>query len=201
MKTTLLKFCALSALFTAATFISMTGFTADNTAKNGPTVQILMEKDASGHLQPQVVNSMGEKTNLTLATFLAAIAETWITGKAEVTPKDKLDPNAVAYIRIDRSGNHADAKLYDFAVSGNAFRKDREEEATLGVLLGQAAQAYPGCTIDQINGKEVDLKLTFKKNANGVISTYVKDPSTGKEKEFNLGVMLADVTEKLNNCK
>lgn len=200
MQKSMLKFCAVTCLIAATTITSIAALADSGKQGNGPTVQILMEKgNAAAGFQPMVINSRGEKTELTLATFLDAIAETWITGKASPTAQDKLDPNAVAYVRIDRKGDHASAMLFDFPVGTNPFRAKREQPATLGVLLGQAGQAlYPGCEPKQMNGKSIDLKLTFKTDPNGVMSTYFVDPASGKEKEFNLGTMMAYTTYMLN---
>ncbi|MGA2655339.1 MAG: hypothetical protein ABSF18_05125 [Gammaproteobacteria bacterium] len=199
MKQSILKLSMLAALIPVAVFAADTN--TSNAKGNGPTVQILMEGNPSTGFKPIVVNSRGEKTGLTLATFLDAIAETWITGTAQPTPQDKLDPKAVSYIRIDRKGDTASAMLYDFPIKSNPFRTNRNEPATLGVLLGQAAQAAPGCTPAQINGKTVDLKLTFKTDAQGHVNTFFTDPKTGKEEAFNLGVMMANTTALLNDCK
>lgn len=152
-------------------------------------IQILLEKDSKGNDQPMIIDSKGKKDKLSLGTLLNATAEAWMEGTK--TPAYKEDPKAIAQIQLNKSGKNIQAILFD--------SQNREEPLTLGALLGAAAQTYPGCTPDQINGQTVNLQLTFEADSDGNIQAFLMT-ANGKEK-FNLGVMIRETTLLLNQCK
>jgi hypothetical protein len=153
---------------------------------DGPTLQILMENG-----NPMIINASGEKTNLTLGTFTSAAIEAGYSD-VKAAPANKLDPKAIAYIRIAKVNGKPEITVFDNA--------NRSEPLDLGVFIAAAAQTYPGCNADQINGKKVSIDLSFKKNDKGNVETYFTK-ANGKEIPFNLGVLLADTTIALNDCK
>jgi hypothetical protein len=153
-------------------------------AAQGPVIQILMENE-----QPMVINAAGAKNPLTLGTLLNSTAESFLTQK----PNTQIDPKAIALIQFNKTGNETvETKLFD--------NQKRNEALDLGVLIAAAAQTYPGCDPQQINGKTVDIKLSFKTNAQGNVETFYTNDQ-GKEESFNLGTLLRETTIGLNNCK
>src|SRR5271169_1487 len=113
-------------------------------------IQVLIEKDSKGKAQSMVINSKGMKTQLTLGSFINAIADAAIMGGTQSSPPTSPDPNTVAYLKVVQDSQGT--KTYLVGVKNQNDPTGRLEPLTLGNLISASAVAYPGCTADQING-------------------------------------------------
>ncbi len=156
----------------------------------GAPIQILLEKDTHGNSIPMLIDANGEKIRLTLGTFVNATAESWMNVKEGSTVK--IDPNTLVFVRLDKMDDgHLKAILYD--------NKGREEPLNLGNLLSAAASGYPNCVSKKdIEDQTVHLKIAFAQDSKNNLQAYLDSPKA--KEEFNLGVLLREITLFLNQC-
>lgn len=156
------------------------------------TIQILLEKDSRGKDSAMLIDTKGQKIDLTLGTLLNASAEAFIDTDSAAVSEVLVDPNAIVFIKLEREAKGA--------IEARLFSKDgRNERLNFGNLLAEAALMYPGCTGDKINGQNVKIVIHFEIDDNGKIQAYLNSRK-GKE-EFNLGIMFREVILMLNQCQ
>ncbi|MBI2743692.1 MAG: hypothetical protein HYX48_07225 [Chlamydiales bacterium] len=177
------------ALLICASPMALQAASSDNGMVKGKVIQFLLDTDSKGNKIPYLIDAKGKKIKLTMGTLINATAEAWMDGGAKNGGQTKLDPNAIAMFRLDRDGNSIQARLFD--------KDGREEPLNLGNLLCSAAQAYPGCTAQEMDGQTVNLPLAFELDDDGYIQGYLAGPD---KEPFNLGVMFRETILMLNKC-
>ena len=164
--------------------------------KQPQMIQILLEINSDGKTVPMLIDAKANKIPLTLGTLMSAIAESAMMNGTSISPST-LDPHTIAMVKVAKE--FSGVKTYFVGVKNQYDPSGREEPLNLGCLLSGAAVAYPGCTVDQMNGKSIDIKLNFGKDNQGKLQCYYSGRS-GNE-DFNLGVLIRASTVLLNNCE
>lgn len=157
------------------------------TNQDNAIAQIGYDETSQKNFIPYIIYANGVKKFLTLGTFTSGVLSL-TTAKNE---KQTIDPNTLLLIVLSKNTKGEMSPII-------SNMKGVEKELTLGNFFSAAVEKYSNCSINDLNGREIYLKLRFETSAKGELKAYLVSPR-GKD-ELNLGVLLREVSLGIKKC-